>query len=84
MSDYAVSFHYMQPMDMYKMEYYVYQLKPYGVEKEQDETVVTREETDLPWTREERMGNHSLLSLHKRQNQLLKDLPWTREERIMK
>ena len=61
MSDYAISFHYMQPLDMYKMEYYVYQLKPYGIERQQNETVRKMDEKSLPWTREERMGNQSRL-----------------------
>ena len=37
MSDLAVSFHYMSAEQMYDMEYYVYQLRPYGVRFESED-----------------------------------------------
>ncbi|XP_041363539.1 glycoprotein-N-acetylgalactosamine 3-beta-galactosyltransferase 1-like [Gigantopelta aegis] len=30
-SDYAVSFHYVRPLKMYSMEFFVYHLRPYGI-----------------------------------------------------
>lgn len=38
-SDVAVSFHYIKPEDIYRLEYLIYQVHPFGVEKNLTETL---------------------------------------------
>lgn len=41
-SDTAISFHYVDPDNMYVLEYLIYHLRPYGVSQNIDPTIINK------------------------------------------
>lgn len=41
-SDTAISFHYINPNNMYVLEYLIYHLRPYGVSQNVDPTIIQK------------------------------------------